>query len=60
MPLKNQVIGEPRFIWARHNLTLYWSGNRLELLIVTPTLPAITDLIRQQIDIHKIMGWHYP
>ena len=38
---------------------LSWSGNRLELLIVTPTLPAITDPFRRKINIHNIMDWLY-
>lgn len=34
------------------DLTLSWSCNRLELLIVTPILPAITGRFRQKIDAH--------
>ena len=41
-------------------MTLSWSGNRLELLIVTPTLPANTDAFRRTINIHNIMDWPYP
>ena len=41
-------------------MTLSWSCNRLELLIVTPTPPAITDPFRRKINSHNIMDWPYP
>ena len=39
------------------NLKFSWSGNRLELLIVTPTLLAITDPFRRKINTHDNLDW---
>jgi hypothetical protein len=38
--------------FGSHNLKFSWSGNRLELLIVTPTLLAITDPFSRKTNTH--------
>jgi len=45
---------------ASRNLAFFSYGNRFELLIVTLTLPAITDSFRRKINIHNIMDWLHP
>jgi len=49
--------GGPAVILGNRYFIFSFSGNRLVVLIVTPTLPAFTDPFRRKINIHNIIDW---